>query len=863
MSWQDIDRLFHAAAALAPADRAAFLDNECNGDALLRAQLEGMLAADDQAERLIEGIVLRGGASLAAVTPHPLQGARLGPYEIVREIGRGGRGEVFLARRADREFEKQVAVKLVRAGLDTEARRFLQERQILARLEHPNVARLLDGGATPDGRPYLVMEYVDGVPITAYCAAHKLSAEECCRLFLAVCAAVEYAHRNLIVHRDIKPGNILVDEAGTPKLLDFGIAKLLESEGGETTAAARPLTPHYASPEQISGAAITTATDVYMLGEVLFELLTGRRAHRISSTAPGELERVICLTPVERPSEARPEWRKKLAGDLDNIVLRALHKDPQRRYGSVEQLADDLRRYLEGRPVKARPDTLGYRFRKLVGRYPATASVAALLVISIGLGVASTVRQKRLAERRFNDVRQMANVFLFDFERAIRDVPGTAEARQLVIRTGLQYMERLSRESAGNPALQRELAGAYVKMGELQGGPTIISVSNTSNAAGARESYSRAVQLFRSLDAARSPDVDLRCAYISALSVYALKRMGIDLQGALRDAREALDVAEDLNRAHPGNRQVMERMAGAAQNLAWTHQRTDLNAAIANGRKALGLWEELVRRFPGDPALRADLATMWLRLSMLHAGLPDWPKVGEEAGHAAEILEPLHAANPADLTVAKLLMITYGNVGKGLFVADTARGLAYLRKAVDLADQIHAGDPNSMDALADVTGIHSVYGYRLSQSGDYRGAQPYLDRAAAAAETLAKRDPADRGVPVTWAILITYVARNLENQGDLAGAIRHRRRADDLLEASHRGSPKDTHVLSLLTENLGTLARICMDNGDSAEAVRHAHRTLELVEWFRKEFPGNALLERFGRSAKTAEAVVTRANPSP
>jgi hypothetical protein len=303
-------------------------------------------------------------------------------------------GSVYLAARADEQYESNVAIKLVRTGFDTDfiLRRFRGERQILARLQHPNIGRLLDGGTTENEIPYLVMEYVQGSRITAYAAQHRLSVEERIRLFLPVCSAVEYAHRAFIVHRDLKPGNILVDASGTPKLLDFGISKLLYYQAPE--AMDQPevamATPDYASPEQIVGDPVTPASDVYSLGVVLYELLTGARPHRIDLTSPLELERAICLNPVGRPSEAvsnQPLLAKRLSGDLDAIILCALRKDPQQRYRSVESLAADLRRYLEHRPVLARPDFFGYKTARFIQRHRAPIALAGAVAAPL-LGLA-------------------------------------------------------------------------------------------------------------------------------------------------------------------------------------------------------------------------------------------------------------------------------------------------------------------------------------------------------------------------------------------------------------------------------------------------------------------------------------------
>src|SRR5262245_39088324 len=378
--WQRVDDLLQSALDREPSQRASFLDEACAGDHALRQQVEALLAADDQASDFLEHPAVEGGTSLVTESASgSLRGRRIGAYRIVRELGRGGMGAVYLAERADEQFRKQVAIKLVERGSGSDAilHRFRSERQILASLDHPNIATLLDAGTTDDGLPYFIMEYVEGQPSDAYCNTRGLSTRDRLHLFGLVCAAVQHAHEHHVVHRDLKPSNILVTEAGVPKLLDFGIAKLLAPEHARATANAttgglRPMTPAYASPEQVRGEPVTLVSDVYALGVLLYELLTGRLPYRAERETPAEMARAICEQEPEKPSTAvgrrlgistvddealslrPPEQRRvtrdrdaaalgrALAGDLDNIVLMALRKEPSRRYGSVAQFAGDL-----------------------------------------------------------------------------------------------------------------------------------------------------------------------------------------------------------------------------------------------------------------------------------------------------------------------------------------------------------------------------------------------------------------------------------------------------------------------------------------------------------------------------------------
>jgi len=431
-----MESLFAAAAGRPAGERGEFLDAHCGDDPELRAEVGRLLEADERAGTFIE-------RSVEAVASELCSGRSIGPYRLIRQLGRGGMSSVYLAVRADAQFRKRVAIKLVRRGMDTDdiLRRFRNERQILASLDHPNIAKLLDGGTTDDGLPFFVMDYIEGEPIDTYCDQQQLSIAQRLALLRAVCSAVHYAHRNLVVHRDLKPGNVLVTPDAVPKLLDFGIAKLLNPELTESSLAPtgrmlRLMTPSYASPEQITGGAITTASDIYSLGVLLYELLTGRHPYRVQG-APEEIERVICTQRPDRPStivirEVPPEaagdegsvptpsgvlsrargaspeqLRRALRGDLDTIVLMALRKEPSRRYGSVEQLAEDLDRHLAGRPVIARKDTVGYRAGKFVGRHRlGVAAAVASLGLIFALLVTLAVQSARVSHERDRATRE-------------------------------------------------------------------------------------------------------------------------------------------------------------------------------------------------------------------------------------------------------------------------------------------------------------------------------------------------------------------------------------------------------------------------------------------------------------------------
>ena len=484
--YQQVKQIYQQAIDRDPAERMAWLVEACGTDDELLAEVEMLLDTSAETAPLLE-------------TPPPLPdfpqlprrlaadqliGQRIGPYKILREIGQGGMGTVYLAERADEQFRKRVALKVVKRGMDTEdiLSRFRHERQILASLDHPNIARLLDGGTTEDGLPYFVMEFIEGQPIDLFCSTHKLNTNERLKLFRIVCSAVHYAHQNLVVHRDLKPSNILVTADGTVKLLDFGIAKILNPDLFPdavlpTKTWERPMTPAYASPEQVRGLTITTASDVYSLGVILYELLSGQRPYQFKGYAPHEIAKVVCETEPDKPSTAvvrtssvdrtipnteSDKLSKQLKGDLDNIVLMALRKEPQRRYASVEQFSEDIRRHLDGLPVIAREDTFRYRTGKFIARNRMAVVAAAVFVVLLtGFLVTTLVQAGRIRRERDRAQLERAKAekvssFLVDLFK-VND-PGEAKGNAVTARELLDKgSQKIGAELKDQPETQAKL----------------------------------------------------------------------------------------------------------------------------------------------------------------------------------------------------------------------------------------------------------------------------------------------------------------------------------------------------------------------------------------------------------------------
>jgi serine/threonine-protein kinase len=465
-----VARIFDEAIERPPSERRAFLDEACVGAPEVRAEVESLLASDEHAGDFIDGVDRRYGAALleGVVEGEPPR-RRVGPYRLLRELGRGGMGVVYLGERIEGGFEQRAAIKLIKRGMDSEAilRRFLRERQILAGLEHASVARLLEGGITEDGQPYFAMEYVEGSALTGYCDDHELDVEARLRLFEDACRAVQHAHGKLVVHRDLKPSNMLVTGEGRLKLLDFGIAKLLAEDDGTalTQADTRVLTPEYAAPEQVRGEPVTTATDVYALGVVLYELLTGHPPYGDVERSRTDMLQAVCEVEPRAPSLAvadEPRLARRLSGDLDTVVLKALSKDPSRRYASAEALAEDVRHHLTGHPVQARRDTIGYVVAKFVRRHRLGVAAMAVAGVSLLSGLVGTAWQAAVARRERDRARleaeraEKVKEFLIDLFTASDPVQSNGEAitaRELLDRG----TERIETDLAGHASLQSEL----------------------------------------------------------------------------------------------------------------------------------------------------------------------------------------------------------------------------------------------------------------------------------------------------------------------------------------------------------------------------------------------------------------------
>lgn len=687
-------------------------------------------------------------------------GRRIGAYELVALIGQGGMGEVYRARRVDSQYEKEVAIKLVPAGYPAShvLERMRAERQILATLEHPNIARLIDGGATEQGLPYLIMELVDGEPLDRYCEQRSLSVRERLRLFLDVCSAVGYAHQRLVVHRDLKPGNILVTADGAVKLLDFGIAKLLQPGVGEADAAPtvtfmQMLTPRFASPEQILGRPITTASDVYSLGVLLYLLLTGNSPYRTSLEATRDAIREVCETEPPPPSAVAG----RLDRDLDDITLRALRKEPQSRYLSVDQFAEDIRRHLSGLPVVARGDQFAYRAGKFMRRHKLELAAAGLVAVALVGGIVTSVRQARIAqeqtvlaeqqraraERHFASVRKLADVFMFEVHDAIEDLPGSTDARRLLVSTALEYLSTLSKEAGQDRGLQQELAAAYYQVATIQGR---AYSSNTGRPREAMESYGKAIALLEPIVAADPSNTKARTLLArSSMQQSRLLLLRGESAKAVAASQRAITILESIVQADPNEdaRRLLSHTYGVhGYNLDMAGP--DEEAGFIAASKGTTILEDLVSRHPQDDLLAVELSQAYnVAATVLQGHKPDSQRL--EVGlaiyrKALALDEHLVAASHGNNSnYVRSLLADRVNIASLLYEKGDYRGaVAMLRAAMPLAVQMHADKENAQASMDEST-LRWQLGRGLLAAGKVVEAKAVLEENVAALRGIAQR----------------------------------------------------------------------------------------------------------------------------
>jgi tetratricopeptide (TPR) repeat protein len=863
--WKQVEDIFCRALEQPAESVRQWLEEACAGDPELISEVVSLLESDRVAEGFVASAVESAVCTVAEDNAQvsPMSGRRIGSYRLIRELGTGGMGTVYLAVRADDQYESEVAIKLVRPGLDTDfvLRRFRRERQILARLEHPNITRLLDGGTTEDGIPWFVMEYIEGSWITRYAAERSLSLEDRIRLILPVCDAVHFAHRNFVVHRDLKPGNILIDSKGVPKLLDFGISTLLVADRSQAAnTEAGMMTPDYACPEQILGEPVTVSSDVYSLGAVLYELITGIRPHRIEQCSPLALERAICTDPITVPSHAVSEvsLSRRLRGDLDNIVLRAMQKEPGRRYESAERLAEDLRRFLEHRPVLARPDSLVYRASRFVRRNYIAVALSAVAAIAVLAGTIVAWREANLADERFQEAKRLATAFVFDVDEAARGVPGATRVRHLIASTGVEYLNGLARKSSGDWSLKRELAAAYLRIGEVQGGTGTANLGETAAALSSfRAADALLAELLRHSPADRAA-ADQRMD--AQLQIARLLRETGQYKDATAAARTGLGIADPMLAARSGDLDAARAAGRFHEELARLAQidrrMPDVQSECA---AALRLLRQVAAARPGDRTAQNDLADVLGAAGSYELSVQNHREALADFRAQSAIRKALCDRYPTDPALRRESMLSYGHLGDVLGnpeyenLGDTAGAFAAYTQMVEQAKSLHDADPADIRALGD----HGIALFRLGlvapdfkvKRGAFVEAYSLLTRAAAGNPQSANLASYKSWVEAELGTL------SLASH-DRPAAIRYYRDAIATAEAYLRTAPSETSVQKGLIVAGRALAEEQARSGERAQALATLESVLAVGRSADGRFPAPSLRRaNVARSWQAAGAV--------
>lgn len=786
--WGEIKTIFQHSLDLPLPERDRYLDEACRGNPSLLSDVKALLVSSSEAEDFIEKPALATEAM-----PEPFANRVVGQYRLIEMIGEGGMGAVYRAVR-DADFKQEVAIKLVKRGMDTDfiLRRFRAERQILARLDHPNIARLIDGGVTDDGLPYFVMEYLaNATPITNYCESRLLPRSDRLRLFLKVCAAVHYAHQNLVVHRDIKTSNILVTPEGDPKLLDFGIAKLLDRDGDitgptHTATGMRLMTPDYASPEQVRGELITTSADIYSLGVLLYELIAGHRPYYLAGKPPHEIARVI--TETDPPGLGTNT-------DLDNIVSKAMHKDSTQRYSTVEQFADDIRRHLDGRPVIARTDTIGYRAAKFVQRHRTSVAAAAIVLFTFAAGVAAVIWQagvasaeRTSASQRFFDLRDLANSFLYEIDSALVSLPGSTRARELLVKRAVQYLDKLARE-ADDLALQRELVIAYEKLADVQGGPR---ASNLGDSAGALENY-----------------------------------------------RKGLTILEKLSKAHPANVQFRTDLARYYMKVSDIVAVTgDYKSAYDYDRKGLDIRQEILAMNPASLEARQEVGLAYHEVASDLGVLGDWTNAVDYRRRAYATFNLLYGEDPSNQPTRRALALAARRLGRVLSrTGDTATALKHHKEALDIEEADLAQTPNDSRLRLNVSFVNQDIGDAYFDAKRFAEALPYFENARDIRQALASADSRDMRVGNLLSTSEMQVGNTLIKMGLPAKALDHFRKALSMRESLATIDPL----------NAGARGQVAESHAALGDAYKEMGQRKDAADWYERSYREYGELKQAGK----------------
>lgn len=866
-NWKKVKKLLNEVLQLETSEREKFLNN-ANVNEDIRVEVESLLAFEEEAQDMmfLSAVEFSKDFFDEDETKNVLTGQQIGVYKIVSELGYGGMGAVYLAERADGKFQQKVALKLLKREMNTSAlrRRFQHEREILASLEHPNIARLLDAGTTEDKIPFLAMEYVEGLPIDDYCNKHNLDLNARLDLFRKVCLAVDFAHRNLVVHRDLKPSNILVTKEGIPKLLDFGISKILSNEYGQSDSATvtklGAMTPSYASPEQLQNKSVTTATDIYSLGVILYELLCGQRPFESKENDLKEIYKAVLENEPLPPSEilrhavtggrvdteksskvtASPRHRVTASfmhSDLDNIVLKALRKEPERRYSSAENFAEDIHRHQRGLPVTARPNTFTYRAEKFIKRNRAGVIGGILLSLAIMGGVIATLWQARVArverakaEKRFKDVRQLANSYLFDVYPEIENLEGSLKAREKILTNALQYLDSLSKEASGDLELQSELATAYEKIGDVQGA---LNNSSLGNIKAGLESYNKARKLREEVLAA-SPG-NLEAKEKLANNYYTTARTLWNNSQA-KEAEEAFEKALKLRReliaAQPDSVEAQNRLAvllidyGAIPAFNFQAQK-----AVVLFDEAFEIIERLLKQNPENPDLKKSLTRGLRTSSKAKVALGNYDGALNGLNRAVEVSKELAKEFPKDFRVQRSVWLTDLMICE-LFIdkGDGQKAVETCGKIIDFPKSTLEKEPENGVVAYDlaISYFDAARAFRLGD--DPVRTIERSEKAIGIMSTLSKKTPEDNEYKRNLAIYKTEMARaqiKLEQNDKAVSALKNV--IEILIPITEADKETTTYQYDLgLAYRLSAQAHF--KKGEKAKAAEHIDKAIAVIQ---------------------------------
>lgn len=826
-NWQKIKLIFNEAVELDPAECDIFLRKQTGIDQEIIEEVKKLIIAEklDNFQEPIANV----SELWQDETVEDFIGKRIGNYEITNEIGRGGMGIVFEVVRETEDFSQTLALKLLKRGMDSEAmlRRFRHERQILASLEHPNIARLYDGGMTSDNLPYFALEFIKGQPIDEYCDENDLQINERLELFRQVCKAVSFAHSRLVVHRDLKPSNIFVTSDGTIKLLDFGIAKILSSENeleNQIVTTLGMMTPQYASPEQIRGEIVSTASDIYSLGLILYELLTGVPAYKFPNKRPDEMARIICESEPIRPSsvltnskfkiqnsrfevdnlKSKIQNLKLLKGDLDNIILKALRKEPEQRYASVEQFSEDIHRYLKGLPVAARAATVGYRAAKFVSRNRLVVASGSLASLGMIGGIAATVwqsfranRQKHLAERRFEDVRQLANKVLFEYHDAIADLPGSTSARQMLIKDASEYLDNLARETFGDSQLEVELAAAYKKIADVQGR---VFQANLGDSQNALVNYRKSIEILNRLAEKRPNDTEIfRSLFLVSENHSLLCVRLAEWSEARGSAENCLKAGKTLIQIEPEN--------------------LEFQTLFFRSYLALGESVEFSEGYPGQ-------------LKIFRKGLEQTYRKLENDSEKTLILK-LHLIFLQRIgTLLEYWSDTLReqNFNESEIKAKLTEALRLHLEAFEITQKMALESPNNTVILRSEAASANNVGSAYARLGIGLESLKYTKLALDKFKVLADLDKNNREAQRDVADGMQYLAMSYETLGDISLAIENCTEALIYLKPLNEADPTNYEFLEQTFYLIKKLGDLELNRGDFPNAVDQYQTALELVE---------------------------------